>query len=169
MGHVTLWNLLQIYFMDTQIWYAIFSTICGGVSGAFDRLGEVIVWNSFYSLLKNSFFLVFFLDLHSCTIHNLLGISCLICLFCLYICSIFSISLILTTARLLRYSAVVLGINYLFFSYGKLHFSFLSIDCVEPVLWETQISIWILSYRLFGFAFHINIFSSCNRIWEAWR
>lgn len=35
--------LLQVYFMDTQIWYAIFSTICGGVIGAFDRLGEVIL------------------------------------------------------------------------------------------------------------------------------
>jgi len=29
--------------MDTQIWYSIFSTICGGVIGAFDRLGEVTV------------------------------------------------------------------------------------------------------------------------------
>ena len=29
--------------MDTQIWYAVFSTLCGGVVGAFDRLGEVIV------------------------------------------------------------------------------------------------------------------------------
>ena len=27
--------------MDTQIWYAIFSTLYGGVSGAFGRLGEV--------------------------------------------------------------------------------------------------------------------------------
>lgn len=35
--------LLQVYFMDTQIWYAIFSTICGGVIGAFDRLGEVLL------------------------------------------------------------------------------------------------------------------------------
>ncbi|THU66917.1 hypothetical protein C4D60_Mb05t19230 [Musa balbisiana] len=31
---------LQVYFMDTQIWYAIFSTLYGGVSGAFGRLGE---------------------------------------------------------------------------------------------------------------------------------
>ena len=30
--------------MDTQIWYAIFSTICGGVNGAFSRLGEVGSW-----------------------------------------------------------------------------------------------------------------------------
>jgi len=27
--------------MDTQIWYAIFSTIVGGIYGAFRRLGEV--------------------------------------------------------------------------------------------------------------------------------
>lgn len=32
---------MQVYFMDTQIWYAICSTIYGGVLGAFDRLGEV--------------------------------------------------------------------------------------------------------------------------------
>lgn len=32
---------LQVYFMDTQIWYAIFSTIVGGIYGAFRRLGEV--------------------------------------------------------------------------------------------------------------------------------
>lgn len=28
--------------MDTQIWYAIFSTIFGGMTGALGRLGEVI-------------------------------------------------------------------------------------------------------------------------------
>lgn len=27
--------------MDTQIWYAIFSTLFGGIYGAFRRLGEV--------------------------------------------------------------------------------------------------------------------------------
>ncbi|PKU65173.1 Putative callose synthase 6 [Dendrobium catenatum] len=26
--------------MDTQIWYAIFSTIFGGINGAFSHLGE---------------------------------------------------------------------------------------------------------------------------------
>nr|TKR79229.1 callose synthase 5 [Populus alba] len=31
----------QVYFMDTQIWYSIFSTIYGGFAGAFDRLGEI--------------------------------------------------------------------------------------------------------------------------------
>ncbi|URE04734.1 callose synthase [Musa troglodytarum] len=39
---VSLWApVILVYFMDTQIWYAIFSTLYGGVSGAFGRLGEV--------------------------------------------------------------------------------------------------------------------------------
>lgn len=33
--------------MDTQIWYAVFSTLCGGVLGVLDRLGEVIPLNIF--------------------------------------------------------------------------------------------------------------------------
>ena len=32
---------VQVYFMDTQIWYAIFATLVGGIYGAFRRLGEV--------------------------------------------------------------------------------------------------------------------------------
>ncbi|MCH92027.1 callose synthase 5-like [Trifolium medium] len=35
--------VLMVYFMDTQIWYAIFSTLYGGIVGAFDRLGEVLI------------------------------------------------------------------------------------------------------------------------------
>ncbi|KAI5672445.1 hypothetical protein M9H77_12809 [Catharanthus roseus] len=39
---LALWApVLLVYFMDTQIWYAIFSTLYGGVIGAFDRLGEI--------------------------------------------------------------------------------------------------------------------------------
>ncbi|KAL3528069.1 hypothetical protein ACH5RR_012725 [Cinchona calisaya] len=39
---VALWApVLLVYFMDTQIWYSIFSTLCGGVIGAFDHLGEI--------------------------------------------------------------------------------------------------------------------------------
>ncbi|KAM3708622.1 hypothetical protein ACB098_02G111600 [Castanea mollissima] len=39
---VSLWGpVILIYFMDTQIWYSIFSTLYGGVLGAFDRLGEI--------------------------------------------------------------------------------------------------------------------------------
>ncbi|KAF3786088.1 Callose synthase 5 [Nymphaea thermarum] len=52
---VSLWApVVLVYFMDTQIWYAIFSTIYGGVSGAFDRLGEIrtlgMLRSRFYSL-----------------------------------------------------------------------------------------------------------------------
>ncbi|KAI9074811.1 hypothetical protein K1719_043235 [Acacia pycnantha] len=36
---VARWAL--VYFMDTQIWYAIFSTLCGVVIGAIDGLGEI--------------------------------------------------------------------------------------------------------------------------------
>ncbi|KAL5053268.1 hypothetical protein RYX36_033950 [Vicia faba] len=39
---IALWApVLMVYFMDTQIWYAIFSTLYGGLVGAFDRLGEI--------------------------------------------------------------------------------------------------------------------------------
>ncbi|KAK1403845.1 1,3-beta-glucan synthase [Heracleum sosnowskyi] len=33
--------VVLVYFMDIQIWYSIFSTLCGGALGAFDRLGEI--------------------------------------------------------------------------------------------------------------------------------
>ena len=36
---------IQVYFMDTQIWYAIVSTLVGGLNGAFRRLGEVYIAN----------------------------------------------------------------------------------------------------------------------------
>ncbi|XP_072994078.1 callose synthase 7-like [Typha latifolia] len=39
---VTIWApIILVYFMDTQIWYAIFSTIFGGIIGAFSHLGEI--------------------------------------------------------------------------------------------------------------------------------
>ncbi|KAL5555549.1 hypothetical protein UlMin_037785, partial [Ulmus minor] len=39
---IALWvPIILVYFMDTQIWYAIYSTIYGGFVGAFDRLGEI--------------------------------------------------------------------------------------------------------------------------------
>ncbi|KAJ7957014.1 Callose synthase [Quillaja saponaria] len=38
---LALWvPIILVYFMDTQIWYSVFSTLYGGVVGAFDRLGE---------------------------------------------------------------------------------------------------------------------------------
>lgn len=42
--------------MDAQIWYAIFSTLFGGIYGAFRRLGEVCI------AFKGLFFLLFFLE-----------------------------------------------------------------------------------------------------------
>ncbi|KAG0484388.1 hypothetical protein HPP92_008467 [Vanilla planifolia] len=39
---VALWApIILVYFMDTQIWYAIFSTLVGGIYGAYRRLGEI--------------------------------------------------------------------------------------------------------------------------------
>ncbi|KAJ3680407.1 hypothetical protein LUZ60_016685 [Juncus effusus] len=39
---VSLWApIILVYFMDTQIWYAIFSTLLGGIYGACRRLGEI--------------------------------------------------------------------------------------------------------------------------------
>ncbi|XP_058227891.1 callose synthase 3 [Rhododendron vialii] len=39
---IALWApIILVYFMDVQIWYAIFSTIFGGIYGAFRRLGEI--------------------------------------------------------------------------------------------------------------------------------
>nr|XP_023892902.1 callose synthase 2-like isoform X4 [Quercus suber] len=39
---IALWApIIIVYFMDTQIWYAIFSTIFGGICGVFFRLGEI--------------------------------------------------------------------------------------------------------------------------------
>ncbi|XXG90536.1 hypothetical protein AAC387_Pa12g2277 [Persea americana] len=41
-GVVSIWApIVLVYFMDTQLWYAIFSTIFGGIIGAFSRLGEI--------------------------------------------------------------------------------------------------------------------------------
>ncbi|KAL8139202.1 hypothetical protein V2J09_005203 [Rumex salicifolius] len=39
---IALWApVIIVYFMDTLIWYAVFSTIFGGLYGAFRRLGEI--------------------------------------------------------------------------------------------------------------------------------
>lgn len=65
-------TFIQVYFMDTQIWYAIFSTVCGGAIGAFDRLGEVTA--SHFFLFSSSKLLSGFLlpwSLISCYIDQL--------------------------------------------------------------------------------------------------
>ncbi|KAK4487157.1 hypothetical protein RD792_006474 [Penstemon davidsonii] len=39
---IAIWApVVLVYFMDTQIWYAIFSTVIGGIYGAFSHLGEI--------------------------------------------------------------------------------------------------------------------------------
>ncbi|KMT02455.1 hypothetical protein BVRB_9g204040 [Beta vulgaris subsp. vulgaris] len=39
---IAIWApVVLVYLMDTQIWYAIFSTIVGGILGAFSHLGEI--------------------------------------------------------------------------------------------------------------------------------
>ncbi|KAJ3706849.1 hypothetical protein LUZ61_010554 [Rhynchospora tenuis] len=39
---IALWApIVLVYFMDAQIWYAIFSTALGGIYGAYRRLGEI--------------------------------------------------------------------------------------------------------------------------------
>ncbi|RDX87113.1 Callose synthase 7, partial [Mucuna pruriens] len=39
---IAIWvPIILVYFMDTQIWYAIYATIFGGIVGAFSHLGEV--------------------------------------------------------------------------------------------------------------------------------
>lgn len=39
---ISIWApIVLVYFMDAQIWYAIFATIFGGIIGAFSHLGEI--------------------------------------------------------------------------------------------------------------------------------
>ncbi|KAJ9563699.1 hypothetical protein OSB04_008859 [Centaurea solstitialis] len=39
---IAIWApIVMVYFMDAQIWYAIFATIIGGIYGAFSHLGEI--------------------------------------------------------------------------------------------------------------------------------
>ncbi|CAK7346670.1 unnamed protein product [Dovyalis caffra] len=39
---ISIWTpILLVYFLDAQIWYAIFSTLVGGIQGAFSHLGEI--------------------------------------------------------------------------------------------------------------------------------
>ncbi|KAJ6306723.1 hypothetical protein OIU76_001674 [Salix suchowensis] len=39
---IAIWApILLVYFLDAQIWYAIFATLVGGIQGAFSHLGEI--------------------------------------------------------------------------------------------------------------------------------
>jgi hypothetical protein len=68
--------IVQVYFMDTQIWYAVFSTLVGGIYGACRRLGEVSkIFQDYTSLFENFdccllwilnwFFVSYYAALHS--------------------------------------------------------------------------------------------------------
>jgi hypothetical protein len=46
--------------MDTQIWYTIFSTLLGGIYGAFQRLGEVFLLLTLSTFVQKIFILIFF-------------------------------------------------------------------------------------------------------------
>jgi hypothetical protein len=43
--------MVQVYFMDTYMWYAMFSTFIGGISGAWHRIGEVSEADQYVSTL----------------------------------------------------------------------------------------------------------------------
>ncbi|KAL5582519.1 hypothetical protein UlMin_014961, partial [Ulmus minor] len=52
---IAIWTpIVMVYVMDVQIWYAIFSTLFGGIYGAFSHLGEIrtlgMLWSRFESL-----------------------------------------------------------------------------------------------------------------------
>ncbi|MFS8015984.1 putative callose synthase [Helianthus anomalus] len=39
---IAIWApIVMVYLMDTQIWYAIYATIVGGIYGAFGHLGQI--------------------------------------------------------------------------------------------------------------------------------
>ncbi|KAK7333641.1 hypothetical protein VNO80_30418 [Phaseolus coccineus] len=52
---IAIWApIILVYFMDTQIWYAIYATLLGGIVGAFSHLGEIrtlgMLWSRFQSV-----------------------------------------------------------------------------------------------------------------------
>jgi hypothetical protein len=44
--------------MDTQIWYALFSTLIGGIYGAYRRLGEVSNILMYFASLLNALYVL---------------------------------------------------------------------------------------------------------------
>ncbi|KAK9266721.1 hypothetical protein L1049_025354 [Liquidambar formosana] len=54
---IVIWApIVLVYFMDAQIWYALFSTLSGGIYGAFSHLGEIrtlsMLWSRFQNVPK---------------------------------------------------------------------------------------------------------------------
>ncbi|XP_048541404.1 callose synthase 3-like isoform X2 [Triticum urartu] len=51
---IALWApIILVYFMDIQIWYAIFSSLTGGINGLFGRLGEFATFGMFRSRFQS--------------------------------------------------------------------------------------------------------------------
>ncbi|KAG2598189.1 hypothetical protein PVAP13_5KG302007 [Panicum virgatum] len=51
---ITIWApIVLVYFMDIQIWYALFSTAFGGVSGALNHVGEIRTLGMFRARFKS--------------------------------------------------------------------------------------------------------------------
>ncbi|GMJ04044.1 glucan synthase-like 7, callose synthase 7, Arabidopsis thaliana glucan synthase-like 7 [Hibiscus trionum] len=51
---IAIWSpVVLVYFMDAQIWYAIFSTFFGGIHGAFSHLGEIRTLEMFRSRFQS--------------------------------------------------------------------------------------------------------------------
>jgi callose synthase len=56
---IALWApIILVYFMDTQIWYALFSTLIGGIYGAYRRLGEVSNILMYFASLLNALYVL---------------------------------------------------------------------------------------------------------------
>jgi callose synthase len=76
---IALWApIILVYFMDTQIWYALFSTLIGGIYGAYRRLGEVGKMFCYQAFIKSFYDWFDLLDLlslikqFSCLIYRVL-------------------------------------------------------------------------------------------------
>ncbi|MED6107994.1 hypothetical protein PIB30_019220 [Stylosanthes scabra] len=51
---IAIWSpIVLVYFMDTQIWYAIYATLFGGIVGAFSHLGEIRTLGMLRSRFEN--------------------------------------------------------------------------------------------------------------------
>jgi len=79
----------QVYFMDSQIWYAVFSTIFGGISGSFRRLGEVNCHFSTYRAFHSNL-MIEYQSIASSFLAWIAGIILFRCSFKILICDVIS-------------------------------------------------------------------------------
>ncbi|XP_040947070.1 callose synthase 7 isoform X1 [Gossypium hirsutum] len=75
---IAIWSpIILVYFMDVQVWYTIFSTLLGGVLGAFRHLGEIRTIGMVHSRFESisSKFRSCFVPLHSDAVTETLSTS----------------------------------------------------------------------------------------------